>query len=296
MEKNPLPIYRIQDFDGSKSRELDFYYSKFSQHLAKHKFIQHPHKHDFYIVLLVTQGKGKHTIDFNTYPVKAGSVFFLSPGQVHSWELSQDSEGHILFYSRAFYVEYFSAKKLWAYPFFNTSRNPPFLQLSTKCTSAILHGFKAVKDAYEQDFCMKNDLIRNYTDSLLILLHQSYFQLTTKEHISSPDQSNLQQLEQLIELHFTEHQPVAFYADKLHLSQRQLNDFCKKNLDSPFTEIIRQRLVLEAKRLLTHSKLTIGELAPKLGFMDHSYFIRFFRKKTGMTPDQFRKRLLKSPF
>lgn len=293
MEKKPLPIYRIQDFDDARTRELDFYYSRFSRHLAKHQFIQQAHKHDFYIVLLLTQGKGNHTIDFTTYPVGPGSVFFLSPGQVHCWELSKDSEGHILFFSKSFYAEYFSLKKLWAYSFFNSSRNPPFIQLDEQKTILIEKGFEAIKEACLQESWMKNDLVRNHTDSLLIQLHRKYLEADHIEVTVSPDQLALQQLDRLIEMHLTEHQPVSFYADKMNLSQRQLNDLCKRTQKSAFTEIIRKRLVLEAKRLLTHSEMTISELAPELGFMDHSYFIRFFKKNTGMPPEKFRKQLLK---
>ncbi|GAB3656696.1 helix-turn-helix transcriptional regulator [Echinicola sediminis] len=291
MEKSPLPVYRIQDFDDAKTRELDFYYSKFSRHLVKHQFIQQPHKHDFYIVLLLTQGTGSHTIDFTTYTVGPGSVFFLSPGQVHCWELSKDSEGHILFFSKAFYVEYFSPKKLWTYSFFNSSRNPPFMQLNEQEAISIEKGFKSIKDACLEESWMKNDLIRNHTDSLLIQLHRNYLEADQVKVNGSPDQAAMQKLERLIEKHLTEHQPVSFYAEKMKLSQRQLSDLCKRTQKSAFTEIVRERLVLEAKRLLTHSELTIGELAAELGFMDHSYFIRFFKKNTGMTPEQFRKQL-----
>lgn len=67
---------------------------------SSHKHIEKPHRHDFYVTVLFTHGSGVHEIDFQSYDVQPGSLFFLSPGQIHSWELSDDTEGYIFFSHR----------------------------------------------------------------------------------------------------------------------------------------------------------------------------------------------------
>nr|WP_305051013.1 AraC family ligand binding domain-containing protein [Elizabethkingia bruuniana] len=78
-----------------------FYFNTMKGHLkSSHKHIEKPHRHDFYVTVLFTQGSGVHEIDFQSYDVQAGSLFFLSPGQIHSWELSDDTDGYIFFFLR----------------------------------------------------------------------------------------------------------------------------------------------------------------------------------------------------
>lgn len=100
MPEEHLPVYQIQDFNAQEHKERFFYLSSFASHLKEHLFIQKPHKHNFYILLFISKGQGTHTIDFKEYPVQAKTVFFLTPGQVHSWQLSDDTDGYIIFSQR----------------------------------------------------------------------------------------------------------------------------------------------------------------------------------------------------
>jgi AraC-like DNA-binding protein len=98
----------------------------------------------------------------------------------------------------------------------------------------------------------------------------------------------LQTLENLIEEHYKEHLPVTFYADQLHVTTKHLNEICKRALAKTTNELIQERSVLEAQRLLIHSELTSTQIAAELGYFDTTYFFRFFKKHTGQTPEQFR--------
>ena len=93
-----FPVLNINDFDFEGDTN-QFYANQFSNHLYDfHKSITKPHKHDFFLSVLFTHGHGTHDIDFNTYDIKPGSLFFMLPGQTHDWTLSDDIEGYIFFH------------------------------------------------------------------------------------------------------------------------------------------------------------------------------------------------------
>ncbi|MEJ8801829.1 AraC family transcriptional regulator [Pontibacter sp. H249] len=286
MAKEQLPIYKIEDFNSRKKNAKFFYLCRLAEHLQEHKFIQRPHKHDFYIVMLVTRGTGIHTIDFRDYAVQAGIVFFLTPGQVHSWQLSDDADGFILFFTQEYYLE---RKKLYQYPYFATLSDNTPLPVSEAEQEQLLQIQNHMQQEYQHQLVMKDDVLRDYLDILLVKLLRTYNAQGYSTASSPAALPELLQLQRLIDLHYKEHQPVSFYAEILHTSAKHLNEVCKKSLGKTTTQLIQERLVLEAKRLLIHSALSIKQVAAEIGFFEVSYFFRFFKKHTGQTPEQFRQ-------
>ena len=290
MPEEPLPVFQIQDF-SEPLQPSHFYLETLEGHLQKHAFIQRPHKHDFYLLLLFTKGGGTHTVDFKTYPVEPGMIFFLNPGQVHSWQLSSDSAGYVLFFSPEFYLLGFPEKKLFSFPFFGTSQNQPFLRLPSSETEAIRSLIETMEEEKSIRTWKQDDVLRNYLDILLIQLGRLNLKKNGTEAGVTTGFSLLRHLENLIDRHFREHQPVSFYAEELHVTQKQLNELTRHALRKTTADLIRDRLVLEARRLLFHSDRNITQIAAELGYFDNSYFSRFFKKHTGQTPEQFRQSL-----
>ena len=117
-----IKLLKIKDFKN-KEPENSFYANTITNHLLlHHSRIERPHKHNFYAVFLFTKGTGIHEIDFNKYEVKPGSVFFLYPGQTHSWELSDDIDGYIFFHTEDFYEMAYAANSIKDFPFFESHR------------------------------------------------------------------------------------------------------------------------------------------------------------------------------
>jgi AraC family transcriptional regulator, transcriptional activator of pobA len=289
MPDKQLPIYEIQDFSAALKQEKYFYLSDLRSHLQKHLFIQRPHKHNFYILLFITQGSGTHTIDFQEYPVEPDNVFFLTPGQVHSWQLSEQTDGYIMFFTPEFYLLEFPLQKLQRFPFFQAALRVPYLQLTATELAPVLKNILVMHEEQKTQQLLKDDLLRDYLDIILIQLARLYSVRHTTQHETATSLPLLNQLDSLIDQHYKEHQPVSFYADKLHVTAKQLNESCKRAYDKTTTELIQSRMILEAKRLLVHSNLTINQLAAALGYFDNAYFFRFFKKHTDQTPEQFRQ-------
>ena len=102
----------------------------------------------------------------------------------------------------------------------------------------------------------------------------------------------LNKFEALIDLNFKEHKNIPFYADALNISLKQLSHVCKKTVAKTPIEMLIERIILEAKRLLIHSDLSICTIAETLNFSDNSYFVRSFKKHCDMTPEHFRQSFL----
>ncbi|PSR54285.1 AraC family transcriptional regulator [Adhaeribacter arboris] len=290
MPNNPLPLYNIQDFGKiDATQKPEFYLNRFEKHLQEHAFIQPAHKHDFFIILLVTQGTGTHTIDFKSYPVIPQTVFFLSPGQVHAWQLSDESAGYILFFNRNFICTQPEQKEIYRFPFFNGLLNKPLVYLPAEQLLPVTKTIENMEQEHRQHGFRWQDAVRNYLNILLIRLHRVYQMQQPDPETTINHHSLWQQLDNLIEQHFKQHQQISFYAEQLHLTDKQLNEACKSTFGKTTSALLQDRIILEASRLLIHSSLTITQIAAELGYFDNSYFGRFFKKHTGKTPEQFRQ-------
>jgi AraC family transcriptional regulator, transcriptional activator of pobA len=288
MPKDHLPIYQIQDFNAQAQKERYFYFSSLADHLQEHHFIREPHKHNFYIVLLVTQGTGSHTIDFRKYEVRPNVIFFMIPGQVHSWQLSDDANGFVIFFTPEFYLKEFPHKDLFGYPFFNALLHKSILSISQGEKAVLIPTFQALQAEYQNQGFMRNEMLSRYLDVLLIQLVRIYQSQDPETARQAGDLSLLQNFVNLIEQNYKAHLPVSFYADKLHVTAKHLKEISKRALGKTTNELIQERSILEAQRLLVHSKLTSTQIAAELGYFDTTYFFRFFKKHTGYTPEQFR--------
>ena len=93
----------------------------------------------------------------------------------------------------------------------------------------------------------------------------------------------------LLENHYLKERDTGFYSEKLGLSAKRLNQILKDKLDKTGLQLIHDRLILEAKRQIIHSENTIKEIAFNLRFKDRSYFSRFFKQHSAMTPQEFQE-------
>ena len=287
MSKQSPAVLNLGNFKSKDSSRSDIYIRTFQQHKVDHPFVMKAHSHDFYLVMLFTKGSGEHSIDFNTYTVNRGSVFFMSPSEIHSWNLSDDTDGYVLFFNHSFYLMDALSKQLFKLPFFKSMDKIRHALLNEEELKNIEIVFKSIVIEAESASAFKNAILRSYLDVLLFKF-ADIITINNDERIQPI--SLVPELEILIESFFMEHQPVSFYAEKLNTTSQQLNSITKNYLNKTVAELIQERMIAEAKRLMVYSSLTISEIAYQLNFNDNSYFNRFFKKAEKCTPEQFRKR------
>ncbi len=282
-----LPVYKIENFEFYNTA---FYARQLKEHIKTHGFIQYPHKHDFYLTVLFTQGTGTHEIDFKTYPVAKGAVFFLLPGQVHRWTLTNDADGYIFFHTKEFYDISFVNKRISDFWFFSVTQQSPFIQLNKDILLQEEALFKRIVQTYQTtDSKHKYELLT----ALCNLLYIDMEGLRTYDTDTSLNQSILYQhkiaeLYKLIDEHYNQLKYPKEYAALLNVSTKHLNRICQETIGKTVGMLIAERLILEAKRILTYSDKPIKQIAEQLGFDDPAYFIRFFKRHTGQTPVKFK--------
>jgi AraC family transcriptional activator of pobA len=277
-------VLHLKQFKGKKDLEPDFYIKTFQEHKALHPFVMEPHTHDFYLLMLFTKGNGTHRIDFNDYTVQRGSVFFMSPAETHAWKLSKDANGYVLFFNPAFYLMDVLPLKIKHLPFFNPDNKMNSGLLTEKDIPFIEKIILLMDKESTASSIFQKNILRSYLDILLYKLAEL---LHTKKPAAT-ESSIIPSLLSLIEEGYTAHHPISFYTEKLQVNAQKLNALCKVQLNKTVNALLQDRLMMEAKRLLAYSALTISEIAYELNFNDNSYFNRFFKRLEGITPEQFR--------
>jgi len=288
-----LPILNIKQFE-LKVDEGEFYANNFSSHFEKyHASITKPHKHDFYLIVLFTSGEGIHEVDFDSYPIKRGALFLMNPGQTHHWEFTEKAKGFIFFHSKDFYNVSFLNKNIDNYPFFYTSYNLPFLQIKEKELDLFIHFFIVICEEFELNNFMRHQKLALIVDLLYIEITRLYIKNEQNNiHKTEKSVAWFRKLEQLIDQKFLTMKKASDYAFELNVSAKHLNKVVINTVGKTTTDLIHQRILLEAKRLLTHGELTVQEIAFELGYEDVSYFSRLFKKKCGVSPSVFSKKYI----
>jgi len=243
-----------------------------------------PHRHTFYQVLYIQSGEGLHKIDFNDYPIRDNSMFFLAPGQVHNLNILADAKGILINFDETLFHTFLSKSDIIRnYPFFQSSGKHSYFQLSEP-NENIVDALNRIRTNKET-----NDLVRLYLLEIFYLVNQRY--KAAQDQTYSSGQKLMSEFDALVEENYDlEHYPK-FYASELSVTPNYLNAVCQKMRSKKAGDIIRDRIFLETKRLLVNSKLNIAEIAYMLGYDDNSYFTKSFKKYEGLTPAEFRKQL-----
>lgn len=287
---NSISVLHINLFQSEKNAP-DFYFNTLKNHLiSSHKHIEKPHRHDFYVTVIFTKGSGIHEIDFQKYDVSEGSLFFLSPGQVHSWELSPDTDGYIFFFSQPYYEMHYVNQKLKNFPFFNSPSFPRKLQLQSEELLNMIRLFEAIGSEHESQNVMKQGFILSLISQIYIQSVREFAKGDEKRSAASVSYfKHYQDFENLLEESFTSQKSIAYYASQMNISAKHLNRITQTVMQKTASEIITERVILEAKRMLIYLDEGLVEIAFRLGYDEYSYFARMFRKNSGITPSQFIK-------
>ncbi|UOK41905.1 MULTISPECIES: helix-turn-helix domain-containing protein [Flavobacterium] len=284
-------VLDIQQFESDKKRK-EFYANTMEQHLiSSHKNICKPHKHNFYLTVLFTHGSGIHEIDFVKYDVKPGSLFFMNPGQMHHWELSADIQGFIFFHTQSYYDIHYTRNRINNFPFFFSVKNSPLLYLQSSDTAFFKSLFEQIYSENQSDNLLKTNKIISLIDLIYIESTRHYIRKNEMEVIpKNPYTLKFQTFEALVEEHYKSEKSPSQYANRLNISAKHLNRITQNMVGKTTTDIILDRVFLEAKREMIAQKLSFNQIADLLGYEDYAYFSRLFRKKCGETPTSFIKK------
>lgn len=283
-----LPIYSLQSFSSPERKRQQFQVEVFDAN--RHFAVKYPHRHDFYEVLYLLKGSGFHVIDGNKYEIKPPSLFFMSPGQAHKIEFSSDIEGYIFIFTAEFYLfNQNNQNRLIEFPFFFTIKqeNQPLILEKDKDVAFLENlfqrGISVTK--YKENFSA--ELLRSILDLILTFCSTCY-NTEIYQPVSGRGHIIVKKFYQLVEEFYQQNLSVAEYADKLAITPNHLTQTVVQLTGKTSTQIIKSKQILEIKRLLAHTNLSITEISHRLNFPDQSYFSKFFKRETGITPLHYR--------
>ncbi len=247
------------------------------------------HKHSFYHLVFFTKGSGSQTIDFQQVPVEPFQVYFMIPGQVHNWAFEGEVDGYIINFSETFFQSFLlKANYLEDFTFFAGMVDEAVIDIPVELQGKITALFEELIREYEEPELLESDMIKAIMLQLFISIARVRYDAVNKT-IPSYNYTLLRNFQKLIEKNYTTLRLPKQYAELLYITPNHLNALCNDVLEIPAGEVIRNRIALEAKRLLINNELTILEIANQLNFADNSYFTKFFKKQAGVTPEEFRK-------
>jgi AraC-like DNA-binding protein len=149
--------------------------------------------------------------------------------------------------------------------------------------------FSEILVEYKNDYLLKFQRIAGLLDLIYMDLARLYIPTTPISKNKFNFLSKIGKLEDFIDANFKESKAPSQYAKMMFMSEKHLNRICKEYLNKTTSDLIMDRIMLEAKRQLAHSSNSVSEIAGELGYLDTSYFSRLFRKKVGKTPLEFIK-------
>ncbi|MFK7771672.1 MAG: helix-turn-helix domain-containing protein [Saprospiraceae bacterium] len=262
--------------------DLSEYWSKNKNHSTK------PHSHSFYQIIWFFNDSGTHYVDFESYEIKQNTIFFISKNQVHSFENRDDYEGILIHFNEIFIYQAEEDIDIFLrYNVFN-SINFPFIRVTQNIEIELKNFINIIQLELNNGSNFGHEsILSNILKSFLIRVEREKRNLAHE----TKSQGNILfvQFRKLLEHQYKNNKTVNEYAEKLHVSPKTLNKIVKNSTGKTTSQIIQDRIIIEAKRQLIYSNRFINEIGFELGFDDPSYFVKFFKKIVKTTPSQFRE-------
>ncbi|HWV95571.1 MAG TPA: helix-turn-helix domain-containing protein [Xanthobacteraceae bacterium] len=283
-----IPTYALYGEQGYDSSPDWLHWETLLSRSRLYGFRIAPHRHEqFFQILHLTGGKAQVTMDNTLTALGPPAVIAIPALPVHGYIFSEDVEGVVVtLFERDVREALVPAPEVDV-----CLRRPHILQGPSDEIAQVGREIGALIAEADVRAPGRAIAMRARIGSTLAAIYRAV--LATSE--PAPDnggraQRHVQAFQQLVEREYRQHRPISFYASALGITPPHLNRICQSVLGASALKVIERRLLLEAKRYLTFSSLSIKEIAALLGYTDAGYFNRVFRRETGVAPGQFRER------
>lgn len=234
------------------------------------------HLHGFYEIIWFQKGSGTHYVDFNQYAIAPGTIIFISPGQIHSFDTKHDQEGYVLKICAELFDDFVSLS---------------CVTVQDKDSAALEMLIGAMQEELKkEDSLGHREALHALVKLFVIMVRRSYAGMNP----SAPNPHKVSykaflNFRKLIEENYCRLHTVKDYAALLNVSSKTLTLYVNECSKYSPLELINNRIILEAKRLLRYSVLSVKEIAFRLGFEDPSYFAKFFKRLVKQSPADYRE-------
>jgi AraC-like DNA-binding protein len=252
-----------------------------------------PQRLHAYMVTLFTAGQGQHRVDFQAYDYHAPTLLCIAQNQVHQWQPNPSSDGLVIAFSKEFLYQNAQDQAILATSrIFDYALQSPLTALGDHDYQRFFALFSELKQEYEQgaDDAFRQEIMRNLLRT--ILLRAERLKTDQAPPTVLAHYHDFVRFKDRVEDDFNRTRNVIDYAQALGYSPKKLNQLSRLVLNKSAKTFIDERVLLEIKRLLVHSDLSIKEITEYTGFDEPTNLVKFFKRHTQQTPSTFREALL----
>lgn len=280
--------------------QYDFFRTKYGQELLidlirledleKYIRVSPVQRLSYYDITVITDGCGTFSVDhYCKQPLEQGTIFFSSPGQIRKWNTDKAPKGYALIFEDEFLCAFFNdIQFVQRLSFFHTHANPPVLRLPPDDYHKLVTLFQDVKNEITSFKQNDKHILRALLYQILIFLNRKFISAYPSAE-KKPMNRYIKEFIRLVDTGYHRHRTVEHYAQQLAITGGHLNSLVKDYFGVSAKKYILGRSLLEAKRMLQYTDMSIDAIAGCLNYENTTYFVRVFREHAGMTPLHFRK-------
>ena len=280
-----VPVYSLEPDDVTANKEFRVY--NFDGSLPSQSDLLIPHRKDYYLLVFIRRAGGtRQWIDMAPFIIQDNTIYFTGPNQI----IVKEGFNQLWSTGIAFTKEFLSFQEnasLSKLPLIQNPQNGHELRLTEADVAFTEDILARINAEYQCPNEWQQRMLTAYLTVLLTYLSRLYTEQFESNQFST-DKLLLKKYQAQIDEHYRELHQVSAYASLLNVSAGYLSEVVKVQSGKPAITHIHERLVLEARRLLFHTQHSLKEIAFDLGFSDASYFNRFFKRETDITPAEYR--------
>ncbi len=249
-----------------------------------------PHQHDYEELIIGIEGQLDHFIDFKTTILEAPLVSFVTKGKVHR-VIPKLNNGKCDMWVLRFKTEFIPETAFQLYSLYHDNAT---LKIQTGHCFDRLAALCEMINAEMQQENPDLGVVRHLVSALFTMIESERRKTETSENgFDKTQNTTFKNLLKILEENYHRPEGVDFYAEKLFMSARNLNNICQQIMQMSVSEIIETRKLIEAKNMLINTDKSISEIGFELGYNEKAYFTTVFKKKSGQTPSEFREEMRK---
>jgi AraC family transcriptional regulator, transcriptional activator of pobA len=256
-------------------------------------YFDHIQRLNYYSLIWIQKGNGTLKADFSEYDFSPNTLLAFSPYQPFMLNSAADTEGVALHFHPDFFCIHKHHKDVSCNGvLFNNIYNPPYVRVDSAAERTFEMMLAQITVEMQNLELAQYELLVSYLKIILITASRLKITQNDQATIDFADQKEpfiLQELKHNIEEHFKTKHSASDYSDLLNISPKSLAKITKTHFNKTLTDLIAERIVIEAKRELYLTNKSVKEIAYSLGYDDEHYFSRFFKKNADVSPQLYRE-------
>ena len=247
------------------------------------------HRHDFYQILLLEEGSAVHTIDFETYEMKAPAASVIFPNQIHNLQLSDDAKGRCILFDETIFCSAVLANDLKEY---NIDLHKKINNLAFAGSEETFDELIRINEAMQKLYVDMSPIKKMQIKFMVKIMLLKLIDFSPIESLSTTSDKDLQfyiRFRELVDQYYKTERKIAFYSDKIGISQKKLTLLCQQYSGSSPLSLIHEKLTMEIKKQFALQDVTLKEIAFEFGFSSQAALNKYIDSKFNMTPSELKE-------